>query len=288
MPRTDQHRPVRLVTENYEYVGSFYHGPGSMFSDWSKELLKLVVSSTGTAYHSGSQCDHCGAHLKYVAVLKHIPSGDHLAVGETCLDNRFSQATIDFQRLRKAAELDRKAQKIKEAAAAFRAANPDLEEIFQVGATYNVEWFKKLERNLYTYGSLFPGQVEKALKVAREIPEKARLRAEREAAEALEIKGVVPEGSKLRFHGLVLSLKHVKGDFGWQTKMLLKVNRADGTVVKLYGTAPASLLRDEVKVGDFVRLTGNLTRSKDDEAFGFWSVPSQASISHRAENGEEK
>lgn len=48
----------------------------------------------------GQVCSHCGKKLRYLAVLRH-ESGQHVTVGETCLDERFSLTKAQFASLRK-------------------------------------------------------------------------------------------------------------------------------------------------------------------------------------------
>jgi hypothetical protein len=126
MTRNDAHAPSNLVTEDYEYIFA-----ADLNTAWAvnldREFLgELLNYDPALATRGQSQCHHCGAHLRYAAWLRHVPTGYTIVVGETCLDNRFGRATADFHALRKQAQLDREAQRIKTAIADFVDANPDL------------------------------------------------------------------------------------------------------------------------------------------------------------------
>ena len=180
MTRNDVHRPVNLVTEDYTYISGYDNAEGDpaargggkareyqMFGRTttayspvgaSRQILaRMVRESTSTPYHNGHQCDHCGAAIRYVGVLLHIPTDDYVAVGETCLNNRFSQATRDFQRLRKEAQLDRKAAKIRKEAADFRDSHQvDWAALDASQNSFVKDVLAKLER----WGSISDKQLE--------------------------------------------------------------------------------------------------------------------------------
>ena len=90
-------------------------------------LRDLVANSTTARYGDCFQCDHCGARIRYVGVLRHIPTGDHIAVGQTCMDNRFPLSTAEFQAMRKAAQLDREAHRLLTAWNEYKADHADVD-----------------------------------------------------------------------------------------------------------------------------------------------------------------
>lgn len=106
MTRTDIHRPsaVEFDPEDYEVFGyaDFHESEGSR----PVETVSRLVSegwSFSAAPHGSGQCSHCGARLRYAALLGHTPTKTLLYVGETCLDNRFSLTASEFARMRKEA-----------------------------------------------------------------------------------------------------------------------------------------------------------------------------------------
>jgi hypothetical protein len=109
MTRTDPHSPLNLITENYEYAYAYDGHPEEGDRGACVPIVNQLIAQ-GWRFdqvHGGDTCDHCGARLRYVAVLKHIPTHTLIKVGEICLDNRFSLATGEFRRLRKNAALNR-------------------------------------------------------------------------------------------------------------------------------------------------------------------------------------
>src|SRR6202012_4048526 len=98
-------------------VVDFYpeEGTSSRESGWfdANESIKALQGAGYTwaqAHTDNAQCQHCGARLRYAALLKHEATKEILWVGETCLDNRFSGMTkAQFDHLRKTAMLAREA-----------------------------------------------------------------------------------------------------------------------------------------------------------------------------------
>lgn len=269
--RTDAHRPAALVTEDYEYVFAAMNqvegGPGWVLrmGDYGLQMSRWI-SRTDYLGRGTHQCHHCGAHLNYFAVLEHLPTGDAVVVGETCLANRFDRASNDFHALRKAAQLDREAHRIRTAVAKFVEANPDLAFMADPKAEHTNEFTRDVARKLRQYGTLSERQITA---VRRSLVRDAE-RAARLAAEALEPREVVPTGRQ-QVSGTVLSLKTKEGDYGASLKMLVK----DARGFKIWGTVPSAI---SPQVGDTVAFTATLEASNDDEYFGFANRPSKASI----------
>lgn len=272
--RTDVHRPTDLVTEDYEYVGAYYNasatGPGDG-SEWAIELRHKVAASTTTRYHSGTQCDHCGAHIVYVAVVRHLPTGDHLAIGETCLDNRFERATADFQAMRKAAKLDRERQAIRNAWSTYRADHvADWDALDASTNGFVVDVLRKGRQ----YGNLSDRQFDAICEaVRRDAATEARKAAEIVAAPPAAL---IPIGATV-IEGEVVSIKEAQGYMPGSItmKMLVKVT-TDAGVFRVYGTIPASISR--VERGAVVRFTASVAASENDTSFGFYSRPRAATI----------
>lgn len=282
--RTDVHSPKSLVTEDYDYVMSVDNRAGDNLppmtppSEWlieqmrrRAEAARLVASSP--LNRGLSQCHHCGAHIRWSAVLHHRPSDTHIAVGETCLDNRFERATEEFQQLRKAAELDREKMRIRTARLAFVEANPDLawmdsddpEDVPE--ATRHNEFVLDVARKLRRYGELSDKQVNAVRSsIQRDI--------ERAAKRAAEKWVRIPQEGRIEVTGVILSTKWIENDFGTTEKMLLKVDHGDGAY-KLWMTVPSKA--GYVEAGDQITVRVKIERSRDDETFGFGSRPSYVS-----------
>lgn len=99
----------------------------------------------------------------------------------------------------------------------------------------------------------------------------------------------VPEG-RLQVEGRVISTKYYEDQYGKQARMLV----ADDRGFKVYGSIPKSIqphwdwdaaerdyVADGVLKGSRVRFEAQLTRSDDDESFGFFKRPTKAEIFNR-------
>lgn len=280
MSRNDAHSPTNLVTEDYEYILSADNSPGFgpgwvlRYGDFGLETSR-ALSRTDRLGRGVHQCHHCGAYIRYFAILKHVPTGDYIAVGETCLENRFERATHEFQALRKQAQLDRQAQRIKTAVAEFVAANSDL--TFMADKTGETtpetskdnDFIADVARKLRTYGELSERQVEAVRKAIVRDAE----RAARQAAQAEEATTPVPTG-RVQITGTVVMRRFYDSDFGGSIKIIVKGETDEG-FWKVFVTEPAAITTE---VGDVVTLTATVEASDKDESFGFGKRPSKASI----------
>lgn len=279
MPRTDIHRPSTLVTEDYAYLvaADLNPRPEDMYPLDPEEsaAISAALDARGDKY---PQCDHCGArNVRYVAFLRHNPTGDVIMVGWQCLENRFQRASTDFQELRQRAELIRQSQRIRHAVAAFLAKYPDLAVLDQKQLPPVLAWnsfLVDLSRKLREYGDLSEKQVCAARRSIAEAPAKqaeylAKVAA-REAAEAAA--APVPTG-RVTVVGEAISFKEVESQFGVTSKMLVRDDRG----FKVFGTVPANIY-GTVERGSRVTFTATLEPSRDDPKFGFYSRPSKAAV----------
>jgi hypothetical protein len=129
MQRTDIHRPsaVEFDPENYIVLGyaDFHQTEGSRPVQTISRLVDQGWSFRGAPHGSG-QCSHCGAHLRYAALMGHEPTKTLLYVGETCLDNRFSQTATEFARMRREAAAKAEQTRLVGRANMFYAEHPDM------------------------------------------------------------------------------------------------------------------------------------------------------------------
>jgi hypothetical protein len=273
--REDPHSPQNLITEDYEYLFAIdTRTPWALDLD-SKFLAELINYEPATMARGTSQCHHCGAWIRYAAFLRYLPTGRTIVVGETCLDNRFARASADFHRLRKQAELDRKAQRIKAARQAFVDANPDLADLNDPAAfsilpdhITNNSFIADIGRKLRQYGELSEAQITAVRRaIARETE-----KAERRAAEAAAENWIrVPSEGRQIVTGTVLTERWDENAYGPVHKMLLKVQTPEGDW-KLWTTMPRSM-GNEVERGDIVTINVTVTRSDQDQFFAFGKRP---------------
>lgn len=314
MARTDVHAPTRLVTEDYEYWGSYdgdevaeYDPISGKFSETRKVRIYRFIKERGLKFaathgHNGDQCDHCGAHLRYVALMLHKPTNTILHVGENCLSNRFEQATAAFHAMRKAAELSRENQRIVSERTRYFEANPGVEPIYVryiLWAKNAVEapefedtFLQDLMRKLKNYGSLSEKQTPWVKKCLDRFVE--RQIADAKHAEEKATVMDVEEGT-YEFSGTVVAIKLHESDFGTSFKMTVKAD--DGRVY--WGTVPRSLEdwweantdpdegyftgipgSDDKKgsgerngIGVKVTIKATVTKSDKDRTFGFFKRP---------------
>lgn len=307
--RTDVHAPKNLITEDYEFVACGNYGTSTIdaYSPLVHEAKYLIDAGWKFGKNcSAGSCYHCGAHLIYYAILKHLPTKTLIRVGETCLDNRFSLATEEFHKLRKAAKLNRERKAAAEKRAGFAAANPDVIEFLEAryaeamdkmerGNLYEdqlpgfMQFFVSVQGALRRNGTLTEGQTGA---IQRSIIKHAEFEAKR-AAEAEKRKDEpvcdVVEGRQL-LTGEIVSTKWQESHFGGCTKLLLREQRG----FKVWLTLPRDLddgLANEIgargiaSYWDFckshlilVSLTATVKTSSNDANFGYGSRPAKSSI----------
>lgn len=301
MPRTDIHSPTNFEPADYTYVGSFdnWPSPGAFYAqanpvDFKTEFGTINALTWSHATYLGgraairekgakirfnpdlgtSQCDHCGAHIRYVTVYRHT-NGELIAVGNVCADERFGcsdRREYDIKRLREAAANER------ERVAAFgkallfvREKCPEMEQWLLSPAAEQVhQIFADMARRLSRWGSLSDKQVAFARKLLQEHFERQRnggrtdreIQREQEHAAAED----VPEG-RHTVTGTIVKLEYRESQWGGSLKMALKTDR--GFV--LWGTVPSGV--ENPQKGDKVEITATLERSERDPKFGFYKRP---------------
>lgn len=235
-------------------------------------LTGLLRNSSTSVYGDSGQCDHCGAHLRYVVVLKHLPTNSYMATGETCYNERFvysDKVTKDVDRLRKKAAAGRLRSQVRARFDAWTAESEDnsaavafLQEQHEAGADndFLISVFSQLNKK----GELSERQVAAVLRNKAGAEKYAKVLAERE----LEEKVPVVEGRQ-QIVGTVLKLDVKDSDYGLRYVMTVKDDR--GFV--LWGTNP---LGDEIEKGDRIKFAATVTKSDRDECFGFFKRPAKA------------
>lgn len=262
--RTDVHSPKNLVTEDYEYLYAWdSRQPGCLVGIAQSEAWR-EWHSKGPVHEdvSSSQCTHCGAHLRYVALLRYVPTGQYLYVGETCLDNRFGRATSDFQKLRKQAALDAKEQRIVKAWAEYKATHEaDWDALAASTNPFVIDVLSKGRR----YGNLSDRQLDA---IVRSIAKDLEPKPERAP------KVPVPEGRQT-ITGRIVKVAVQRNDFGSRYVITVVVTTPAGEFA-VWGTHPSAIQKAEP--GDTVTFVATVERSDRDESFGFFKRPIKAAI----------
>ena len=238
------------------------------WASFNREFRGLAAGAFDVA------CGHCGAHIRYAALMLHTPTMEMLYIGEQCLTNRFENMTkAQFKQLREQARLNKERVNRKEKLVTFLAANPQAQmlvdyekEVYEI-PTFLSSLLMQLENN----GTLSEKQlaaIEPAIKRDRE---QVAVQKQRDAEKAaLLASGVrAPEG-RVTVTGKILGFKTVESDiFGDSLKMI--VQSVEGW--KVYVTAPMGA--GDALVGESVTFSAQLTPSQDDALFAFGKRPTK-------------
>lgn len=288
-PRVDIHRPSaeQFDPEAYECRGVFDLGNDYGKDERARRAAVDAMLAAGFRFASHQQigqCGHCGAYLRYAALLTHGDSHEMIYVGETCLAGRFESLTkAEFQRLRKAAALDsaraRERSERVERIAALVTEHPVLADLTypQLDDEHS-PFVADVAARFRSSGYLSERQVAA---VSRAIHREANDRVER-ATEQAACPDVAAPAGKVDLAGVVLSTRIQHGQFGAQYKMLLKVT-TDSGAYRVWSTIPSAVMNAQQGPlsdlrGRSVRMRVTLSPSHDDPAFAFGSRPTQAAL----------
>jgi hypothetical protein len=287
--RTDIHRPSApdFDPAGYELVDVFDLGDTEPNGD-NAELARIEESMLNrgyawtSPYFDAARCGHCGAHLRYAALMSHAATNAMMFVGSTCLSERFAEMTADkFADLRTAAaakaEATREMNRRHELAAAglkFLASAPallvELSYAGNGGVVDGNSFLSDIARKVFQYGDLSERQVAAAERAILQGIERA---TEREA-ERVEHPAVdAPEG-RVTVTGEVVMTKWYANDFGETLKMIVR----DDSGFRVFVSVPSSLMGVGIDKGSRVTLVATLTQSDDDPTFSFGKRPTKASL----------
>lgn len=317
MARTDVHAPAAFDfdPQAYDCFGVFDLNPES---GEGRAKMEMVNVALGMGYrfashqHSG-QCGHCGARIRYAALMLREDVKEMIYVGETCLDGRFEMTKNEFQELRKAAKLDRERVALQEKLTALCDGNPDIayatyahnmEVAGGIITTDECDAYCAEQANFY--GTPCTGHyvrntkfVEKTrtgreFSVISDMAFKAMKYGELSDKQANYLHNLLEkiskaaddlaarEAHKQTLPELAEGKRRIEGtvvsskvvDGFYGASYKMVVELADGT--RVFGTVPSHF--GDVSKGDEVTFTATIERSKDDASFGFYKRPSQASI----------
>lgn len=255
---TSQHHEAHpdFSTENYTYVTALDTQNAKSF-----ELVQEYSNCNGFAMPENvTQCAHCGAHIRFAAIMVHTPTNAAVAIGETCLSNRFSLSAPDFEALRMAAKAQAEQTKLVGKLESFLREHDDFRALLNEYAGNN-EFVLDVLRKLERYGELTENQVAAVRKcVARDAEFAARRKEEAKTAKP------APEG-RVTFEGVILSTRVQEGYMGKaQHKMLVAADAG----FKVWVSVPSSL---EASKGTRIALTATLSPTEKDPAFAIGRNP---------------
>ena len=290
MKRTDAHCETNFDPAAYAFVATFYCGPNLDIAEAFNGRDAIAAREqykehgfNGNFARNGT-CDHCGAWFDWGAFLKHIPSGELIAVGHICAETRFSLQSRDIFELQRAKRLRERA-KTAAAAAKYLRTHPDIADAFHLfrpddkraDRTYNptekaLNTLVHIEESLKHFGTLTEKQAAYVVKLRALILEKhPKDKMEKAARDAL-LESVPDGDERITIRGKVVSTKIDYTQYGEQWKMLVQDIRG----FRVYGSIPSSIY--DAQRNDYVTFIARVKRSKSDRLFGFYSRPTSASF----------
>lgn len=304
MTRTDIHRPSapEFDPQAYQLRGVFdlMRGEASAYQrNQANARIAAVKRAQDEGYvfashQSNGQCGHCGAHIRYAALLVREDVHEMIYVGETCLDNRFLDLTkAEFDALRLNAKLDREKQRLLEGFKAACEQYPSLVEatyagnmeialerqfgfdyLCEAGINFHLNVTQDIASKARRYGSISERQANLLEKLLGEIESKLNAYATKLAAKA-ELPAL--DVNNLRVEGVVLKVWEEANAFGPGDVTKMTVKLADGNIVR--GTMPTSLVNAGVEKGFEVTFqVSSIKVSNKDEHAGWYSRPRNAIV----------
>jgi hypothetical protein len=219
--------------------------------------------------HPHGQCDSCGQHLRYVAVMFHHPSAALVEVGVNCLVGRFAMAKAEVKRMMDEAKKARAAHELLNAFVAQCAERQELAYATYAknlaaaapeGAnTWGTDTLASIAQGARQYGSATENQLNLVARILGELEGKFAAQEARNAERAAERSQRVDAfigtvGDKKRpFTGVVRMVKVIETQYG--TSFLRIIDTSEGTVKWFSSTIPAGV---ELKVGAEVTFTATI------------------------------
>lgn len=285
MTRTDIHAPgyADFDPQAYDFTGAVLDlgTDDPTVNEDAREILDGLAAKGHefASVHGMGRCDHCGAWLRYTAVLLHQTTGQLLYVGQTCLGSRFSgMSKGEFDRLRKAAAAARQtAAKLKgfndalEASSVMAAAHQRLALMnsqtgYYWGRSANI--LADIMRKCRHYGNgPSEGQERLLAKLMTDLDRYEEESRQREAAwaAAREAKAARPNAfqgnvgdKKQAFTGEVVGLLEIEREVAYNVTAYatkIEILTEGGTVL---WWASKGLYELEVKEGETLTLTGTI------------------------------
>jgi hypothetical protein len=288
--RTDIHRPSSDLfdPEAYDFFGVFDNHPEEGDARQRVQAVRALVNR-GFKFGAGGShnCGHCGARIRYAALMVREDVKQFIFVGETCLDNRFELTKAAFQELRATASLNRDRMRKAEKLAILLEQAPFLQELIDIrveamkGETevdYRDDFILELAAKLVNYAELSEKQIAAAEKSLEWRRNRIAATAKREAEKAAQIASgaIKPAVSgRTQVAGEIVSdPKPVTGDYG--TTWKIWVQTADGW--KFYCSVPSALEEEidkSIVKGAQVSMTITLKVADDDNYKAWGSRPAK-------------
>lgn len=236
--------------------------------DWEADMARTFGADWRAKIH---HCVHCGnGNVRWITAVRHTPTGDVVVFGSDCTERLAFPNTVAFKLalLKSRAEATTERFKIWNLREKFLADHPDFKDaIASIDEPVHAKnaFAKDVIAKLGQYGSLSDKQMTA---VVASLKRDAEYEA-RKAVEATEVKGDAPTG-RVAVTGVVLSLKEQESQYGFTTKMLVKLTNNS----RVWLTAPS---KATIERGDTITIKATWEPSKDDKSFGFGKRPTLVS-----------
>lgn len=244
------HNPVNFVPTDYKAVSyldnrapdanEFFFAMGN--AAHAAEMLKAARERFHEDFaqwfgwsHNGlanipHNCVHCGQRIRYVVVAEYTPTGEYVAIGETCAHR--IDMTLEQFRVKKLHDVAAKRNKtiaLGGKYARYMSDNIDFASAIEKYETSGARnsFVDDVMRRLRQYGSLSDAQRDAVINAVDRAIEYAERKAEREqrdaeAREAAIASGVTMTEGRREIVGEVLSVKSQDSYYGVTVKMLVK------------------------------------------------------------------
>jgi hypothetical protein len=167
------HGPTNLRPEDYGLLGPLnwleQDSQGFPRITDNPDLRNALRERNGSKYETDYRCAHCGAHLHWVYVVEHTPTGKVIPIGHDCASNRFGLSNEAYKLFHTQLEEMRAKQRICRAREEWLNQMVSHRMAFDFINEYgqNNLFLLDLARRLNKSGELSVKQVEAVLRIKR-------------------------------------------------------------------------------------------------------------------------
>ncbi len=290
MTRSDMHAPSQVDPARYVYLTSVdldetFRGPDAHLLRAKRSDLERRLKA-GSPHSRFDQCAHCGAYLRYVAVMQYTPNGDTLPWGHDCLETLGmldSAAAAKLRQLKLARQRRVTAELNQAAIEEFQQDSPELFKWMQLvrDEGHDFEFVRSVVGQFFQdpVRGLSEKQYQGLVKCWQGHLKYEKAKQEREAEAERTDRQEVPDGNqRIQIRGKVISIDERENEFGWRVVMTVEDDRG----FRVWGTAPSSIQdtlgqhADDLPIP--VEFMARVAQSPDDRYFGFFTRPTKARV----------
>lgn len=270
---TTTHNQVNLRPQDYEvsdYLDNNpFSGPFCMATLEERAAWRAgMAEALGADWQKVAyRCGHCGnCTVRWIAACRHIPTGDVVVFGSSCIARLGFKDEKQFQlaRLQARDAANKVAIKAYLDREALLASNPELAAAVADTAHHN-NFVADVVRKLATYGSLSERQIAAVIKSVTDTKQR---KADAAAKPAEALAGPAPVG-RATVRGAIVHTKEVDGTYGISTKCLIVLENG----AKAWGTLPASAAK-----GDTLSFSADFSPKPGEHSFAFYKRPTKVNV----------